>query len=156
MFSKIDLAKYILNSPWGFSLLVFLLFLASRLKEVHATLLEEVEEALVRCNLLSGVQQRVLLLLSEGFRALMLLNVVHDLGDTVLVSLEQRAGYNWVQAADIGHDGVLVELKVLVHPPNGLEHAGIIGIFLCNPGHNLLVAVALFVIARQLHLLHNL
>ena len=28
----------------------------------------------------------------------MLLNVVHDLGDTVLVSLEQRAGHNWVQA----------------------------------------------------------
>ena len=32
-------------------------------------LLEEVKEALVRCNLLSGVQQRVLLLLGEGVGA---------------------------------------------------------------------------------------
>ena len=28
--------------------------------------------------------------------------------------------------ANVGHDGILIEIKIVVHPPNTLEHTGII------------------------------
>ena len=81
----------------------------------------------------------------------MVLDVVHDLVDTVLVSLEEGGAHNWVQAVEgnfqgvlnrkalsclgfnavflpqnVGVDGLFVELKVLVHPAKGLEHACIV------------------------------
>merc|ERR1719411_742922 len=73
-----------------FNFLVFL-FLASCPEEVHAALLEEGEEALVVSDLLSSVQQRVLLLFGESVSALVVLNIVHDLVDTVLMAREQGA-----------------------------------------------------------------
>merc|ERR1719266_2743430 len=135
--------------------LIVFLFLASNSKEVHAALLEEVEEALVVSDLLSSVQQRVLLLFGEGVSALVVLNIVHDMVDTVLVSREQGGGHNGVQAGHVGLDGGLVEVKVFVHPPNGLEHTGIIGIFLLNPAHDLVIAVALLIVTVELDPLNS-
>ena len=81
----------------------------------------------------------------------MVLDVVHDLGDTSLMVLEEGGGHNWVQAVEgyfqgffhrktlsclgfnavflpnnVGLDDLFVEIKVLVHPANGHEHACIV------------------------------
>merc|ERR1719370_995857 len=90
--------QYIPKILWRFSLLVCLLP-ASWSKEVHATLLKEMEEALVAGDLLGGLHERVLLLLREGGGTLMVLDVVHDLGDTCgICARNERGRHNRVQA----------------------------------------------------------
>merc|ERR1712206_36886 len=90
-------------------------------------------------DLLGGVQQRVLLILGEGVGALVVLDVVHNLVDTSLMVLEEGGGHNWVQANNVGLDPMFVEIKVLVHPANGHEHACIVLVLLHDPIHDLVV-----------------
>merc|ERR1711953_666383 len=125
-------------------------------EEGHASLLEEVKEALVVSDLLSSVQQGVGFLLGEGVGALMVLDVVHDLVDAVLMSSEEGSGHNWVQAHDVSLDLILIELEVIAHPTDGLEHTSVVGAFHLDPLHDFIIAIALLVVARQLDPLYLL
>merc|ERR1719495_1234483 len=129
---------------------------ATGIKEVNATLLEELEKALVASDLLGRVHQRVRLFLGECRGTLVVFNNVHDFSDTLLMSSKQWASHSWVKAGDIRRDDLLVKIKVIVHPPNGLQYAGIISIFFFDPGHDILVAVALMFVAHKLHLFYLL
>ena len=79
---------------------------------------------------------------------LVVFNNVHDFSDTLLMSSKQGASHSWVKAkqnnkkkfhrflkihflkqvvpGDIRRDDLLVKIKVIVHPANGLQYAGII------------------------------
>merc|ERR1739838_982581 len=125
MFSNIYLVKSISN------ICLHICFLSPSssggAEEVHASLFEEVKEALVVSDLLSGVQQRVGFLFGEGVGALVVLDVVHDLVDTVLMSSEEGGGHNWVQAHDVSTDLILIEIEVIPHPKDSLDQPRVVG-----------------------------
>ena len=138
----------------------------------NSDLLEEVKEALVRCDVVGGLQERGLLVLREGGDAPVecgqqcLISSLHWINIEYTCSVmvwffthgprrspwprrhsprvprtggRLQQGPSWgrfterrskicflFQPGNVGHDDIFVGFIVLVHPPNGLEHARII------------------------------
>ena len=80
------------------------------------------------------------------FFILVVLDVVHDLGDTVLVSLEQGAGHNWVQAVNKNLSRFLSHKKKITILMFSFEQGA---------GHNWVQAVEKHLISLFCHKIDN-